>query len=259
LWVRRGRPERLYPSDRRLTRIGAGSEVTGVLSARRGTVWVESAGDHPGALWAAVMGLSLPHLLAARGSVVLHASCVEKDGAAVAFTGRQRAGKSSIAAALLTDGWRLVADDALLVTVAGDRVLATPSFPALRLWTPLAASLAATMGLDQAPTHPGIDKRWLFLGDRNWSERTSVELAGLCIIDEERTGRMRGSDSMLAVLASTFDPEPGLRRHWRRWFDSARRVACSIPVLRVQAPGDFKPDFRFAAGVTRELRAAGVL
>src|SRR5205085_1899055 len=63
LWVRRGRPERLYPSDRRLTRIGAGSEVTGVLSAMRGTVWVECAGEHPGALWAAVMGLSLPHLL----------------------------------------------------------------------------------------------------------------------------------------------------------------------------------------------------
>jgi hypothetical protein len=259
LWVRRGRPERLYPSDRRLTRIGAGSEVTGVLSAMRGTVWVECAGEHPGALWAAVMGLSLPHLLAARGSVVLHASCVEKDGAAVAFTGRQRAGKSSIAAALLTDGWRLVADDALVVTVAGDRVVATPSFPALRLWTPLAASLAATLGLDTAPTHPGIDKKWLFLGDRNWSERTSVDLACLCVIDEERPSRMRGSDSMLAVLAGTFDPEPGLQRHWRRWFDSARRVASSIPVLRVPAPDDFRPDFRFAASVARELRAAGVL
>jgi hypothetical protein len=256
--VRRGRPERLYPSDRRLTRIGAGSEVTGVLSARRATVWVETAGEHPGALWAAVMGLSLPHLLAARGSVVLHASCVEKDGAAVAFTGRQRAGKSSIAAALLTDGWRLVADDALLVTVAGDRVLATPSFPALRLWTPLAASLAASLALAQAPTHPGIDKKWLFLGDRTWSERTSVDLACLCIIDGDHPSRMRGSDSMLAVLAGTFDPEPGLRRHWRRWFDCARRVAGSVPVLRVAAPSDFKPDFRFGAGVARALRAAGV-
>jgi hypothetical protein len=230
-----------------------------VVSPTRATVWVDTVGNHPGALWGAVMGISLPHLISSRGSVVLHASCVERDGAAVALMGQQKAGKSSVAAALLTQGWRLVADDALVVSVAGGRVRAAPSFPALRLWTPLAASLASALGLEQAPIHPSIDKQWIFLDERHWSRRAALDLACLCILGDGRPARMRGLDTMRAVLGGTLDPAPELGRHWRRWFVSARRVASAIPVLRISAPDDFKPDFRFGTGVARELRAAGVL
>jgi hypothetical protein len=259
LWIRCGQPERLYPSDRRLTRIGASSEVRGVVSPRRRTIWVERTGRYPGAVWGTVMGLSLPHLLSARGSVVLHASCAIKDGIAVAFVGRQRAGKSSIAAGLVTAGWRLVADDSLVVTAAGGRIRVAPSFPALRLWTPLAASLTSALGLEQAPIHPAIDKQWVFLGERYWSDKTRVDLACLCILDEGAPSRLHGPETMLAVLAATYDPEPELPRHWSRWFDSARQLACSVPVLRLSVPGQFGTDFRFVTGVTRQLRAAGVL
>jgi hypothetical protein len=259
LWVRCGEPDRLYPSDRRLTRIGVPGEVTGVVSPRRRTVWVERAGSHPGALWGAVMGLSLPHLLCARGSVVLHASCAVRDGTAVAFLGRQRAGKSSIVAALLTEGWRLVADDSLVLTLAGDRVRAAPSFPALRLWTPLATALASALGLEKAAVHPAVDKQWVFLGQHLWSDRPAVELACLCILEGGDTVRIRGHETMLALLGAVYGPEPELKRNWRRWFDSARNLASSVPVLRLAAPAAFRPDFRFSTDITRQLRAARVL
>jgi hypothetical protein len=259
LRIRSGKPEKLYPSDRRLTRIGASSEVGGVVSPRRSTIWVERTGRYPGALWGAVMGLSLPHLLSASGSVVLHASCAIKDGTAVAFVGRQRAGKSSIAAGLLTSGWRLVADDSVVVTVTGGRVRVAPSFPALRLWTPLAASLTSALGLEQAPIHPAVEKHWVFLGENHWSEKARVDLACLCILDERSPSRLHGPETMLSVLAATYDPDPELRRHWSRWFDSARQLACSIPLLRLSVPSEFDAGFRFARGVTRQLRAAGVM
>ena len=259
LWIRRGQPERVYPSDRRLSRLGAGSEVTGLVSPRRRTVWVERTGRYPGALWGTVMGLSLPHLLSARGSVVLHASCAIKDGTTVAFLGRQRTGKSSIAAALLTDGWRLVSDDSLIASVSDGRVRAAPSFPALRLWTPLATSLASALSLDQAPIHPAIDRHWVFLGERHWSDKVRVDLNCLCVLDDGRPTQLRGPETTLAVLASAYDPEPGLQRDRPRWFDSARRLASSVPVLRLSAPREFSPDFRIARGVTRQLRTAGVL
>jgi hypothetical protein len=259
LWIRRGKPDRLYPSDRRLTRIGAGSEVTGVVSPSRRTVWVDRTGRYPGALWGAVMGLSLPHLLSASGSVVLHASCAIRDGTAVAFVGRQRAGKSSIAAGLLTAGWRLVADDSVVLTAAGWRVRVAPSFPALRLWTPLAASLASALGLEKAPIHPAIEKHWVFLSENQWSDKAKVDLACLCILDERSPTRLHGPETMLAVLGATYDPDPELRRHWSRWFESARQLACSIPVIRLSVPSEFDAGFRFTRGVTRQLRAVGVL
>lgn len=259
VWVRQGRADRLYAGDRRLKRLGGPSEVVGMVSPRRRTVWIERAGPHPGAMWGAVMGISLPHLLSAGGSLLLHASCASKDGRAVAFLGPQRAGKSSITAALLTEGWRVVSDDALVVRTAGGCIRVQPSFPAVRLWAPLAASLASALALERAPIHPAIDKEWVFLKEEQWSDEAEVQLACLCVLDDGRLNRLRGTDTMRAVLAAIYDPQPRSPARWRQWFHSASQLASSLPVLRMSVPTDYRPDFRFGGGITRQLQAANVL
>ncbi len=70
-----------------------------------------------------------------RGLVPLHSGCVEINGRAVAFAGGSGVGKSTLTAAFLRRGYRVLADDVTVVDVAapgGPQVL--PSFPRIKLW-----------------------------------------------------------------------------------------------------------------------------
>lgn len=63
--------------------------------------------------------------------VILHASAVASGGAAVLITGASGAGKSALALTLMAHGATLVADDRVIVTRSGDRVLASAPAPIL--------------------------------------------------------------------------------------------------------------------------------
>jgi hypothetical protein len=146
------------------------------------------------------------------------------------------------------------------LTQAADRLGGAGGIPSrCALWTPLATALASALGLEKAAVHPAVDKQWVFLGQHLWSDRPAVELACLCILEGGDTVRIRGHETMLALLGAVYGPEPELKRNWRRWFDSARNLASSVPVLRLAAPAAFRPDFRFSTDITRQLRAARVL
>ena len=55
----------------------------------------------------------------------LHATAVALDGRAVLLLGKSGAGKSDLALRLVAAGWRLVADDRVVVTAQGDRLIAS--------------------------------------------------------------------------------------------------------------------------------------
>jgi len=60
--------------------------------------------------------------------LVLHATCVEVDGAAVLLRGPSAAGKSDLALRLIDEGARLVADDQVQVTaVRGELIASAPA------------------------------------------------------------------------------------------------------------------------------------
>jgi len=86
--------------------------------------------DH--GLLAAEMGMNLQMALGWRRHVLLHASCVERDGKALVITGESGSGKSTLAAMLGERGWRLMGDEfALLDPVAGT-VFAFPRLVSLK-------------------------------------------------------------------------------------------------------------------------------
>lgn len=106
-----------------------------------------------------ILGPALGLLLHQRGLLVLHASVVARDGAAVAFLGNNGWGKSTIAAALHSRGYDLVADDVAAIAVeheGGPTVV--PGFPQVKLWPEAASLLGETP--DRLPQlHPAFDKR----------------------------------------------------------------------------------------------------
>ncbi|WP_375286631.1 HprK-related kinase A [Sphingomonas sp.] len=66
-------------------------------------------------LLAAEMGMNLQLALGHRRHLLLHASCVERDGRALVMTGESGSGKSTLAALLSARGWRLMGDEFALL------------------------------------------------------------------------------------------------------------------------------------------------
>jgi hypothetical protein len=89
------------------------------------------------------LGPALGVLLRQRGRLVLHASALSVDGAAIAFLGGSGWGRSTIAAALQARGHGIAADDIVAVDVRGDQdtPLVYPGFPQVKLWPDAAAAL----------------------------------------------------------------------------------------------------------------------
>ncbi len=74
-------------------------------------------------------------ILLQRKRLVLHASCVEFEGQAIAFAGPCGAGKSTVAAACCQlGGGRLLADDVLAISIGNEGIaMAHPGFPRIKL------------------------------------------------------------------------------------------------------------------------------
>lgn len=121
-------------------------------------------GAPPEAVGVRLLGSVVPFWLERRGVPCLHASAVVVDGAAVAFLGGNRAGKSSLAAGLVARGRPLLADDMVAIERhATGRHLARPAYPQMRLW-PEAAERFVGRSRDLPTVHPGTDKRRVRVG-----------------------------------------------------------------------------------------------
>ncbi|MDB5685850.1 MAG: HprK-related kinase [Rhizorhabdus sp.] len=66
-------------------------------------------------LLAAEMAMNLQMALGERRFLLLHAAAVERNGQAIILTGESGSGKSTLAALLGEDGWRLLADEFVLI------------------------------------------------------------------------------------------------------------------------------------------------
>lgn len=120
-------------------RFGEGEEFIWSPSARRLTA---NAGIPRATLRHLVLDQLLP-LLLGHDRTVLHASAIGSPRGAIAFLGPTGVGKSTLAASFGRAGWRVIADDALVVRPRGGAALALPAYRGLRLWRDAARRLGA--------------------------------------------------------------------------------------------------------------------
>jgi hypothetical protein len=86
-------------------------------------------------------------LLHQRGTFVLHASAVAKDGISIILAGASGCGKSSLAAAFWQRGYRLLCDEiAAIHEDPTGEFWVKPEFPGVQLWSRAARELAIDLG-----------------------------------------------------------------------------------------------------------------
>ena len=83
-------------------------------------------------LLAAEMGMNLQMALGWRRHLLLHASCVEKDGRALLMTGMSGSGKSTLSAMLGELGWRFMGDEFALLDIDTGEVHPFPRLISLK-------------------------------------------------------------------------------------------------------------------------------
>lgn len=84
-------------------------------------------------LW--ILGTCMGAILMQRKVFPLHGSAVAINGKAYAFVGDSGAGKSTLASAFLNQGYQLLSDDVIAVSLSSDNTpIVTPSYPQQKLW-----------------------------------------------------------------------------------------------------------------------------
>ena len=105
-----------------------------------------------------LLGSCMGGLLMQRGMLPLHGSAIEIDGKAYAIVGDSGAGKSTLASAFLREGFRLISDDVIPVTICEGVPMVTPAYPQQKLWL----ESLNHFGMESEGLRPIIDRETKF-------------------------------------------------------------------------------------------------
>jgi hypothetical protein len=179
-----------------------------------------------------------------RGQHVLHASAVERDGRALAFTAMSGTGKSTLAASFVARGFSLVADDGVRLERHADAYDITPSYPGLRLWSQSIEALSWNGERSLPVGDDGEKKRVRPRRGAFSSSRSRLS----CIYFIERssevrtpeTSRLRPGDALFGLLEATFRcPLPHTARAGDE-FAALTDLVARVPVRRLRMPDDLR-------------------
>lgn len=212
-----------------------------IESGRRITV-EPSANASEDAVRVFLTGPALAALLLQRGLFLLHAAACELPAGTVLLAGSSGRGKSTVLAALLARGHRLVADDLAAVTLddAGHPVVHTAS-SSLKLFP----DSLRKVGFDCdafATVRQGVSKLWVSPRAESTAAPGPHCVAGVCTLDygDARTiqfTRVRGQERLLHINRNRYAPflTASLRLHERQ-FPIAAALATKTSVVRISRP-----------------------
>ena len=230
------------------------------LIAERGReVVVDPCEGSGGAVRAFLLGSVLGACLQQRGRLTLHASAVETDAGAALFAGPQGVGKSTLLAALLHRGYRMLADDVSAITLDADgSPQVSGAFPHLRLWADV-MDLLRWNGTERAIEEVrGARSKWCVPVERFRDAPLAVRAVFVLSAhggDSIAIWPAPASTAFASLVEHTYRPrlvrELGLeRRHFRMVGATVRHA----PVIRVGRPRD---SFQIDALVDRIVEYLG--
>ena len=186
----------------------------------------------------------LSFALLKQGIESLHATTVAVNGLAAAFLGDSCYGKSSLGAACLQAGHRLLTDDVLVVTEKHGRFVAHPGPPRIKLFPHIAQAFLGKLAAG-TPMNPQTPKLVIPLPARLHTDR-AVPLGTLYVLQPPGGSRRRRITitplsprrACLALVANTFNTVIMERTRLTRQFNLAARLAAAVPVKLLSYPDD---------------------
>lgn len=189
-----------------------------------------------------LLGQALSFALVKGGFEPLHATAVVVEDQAVAFLGDCGFGKSTLAAAFLQAGHRLLTDDLLLLRTTTRGILAYAGPPRIKLFPEMARKFLgqASSGV---PMNPNTQKLIIPLDD-NWVCADAAPLATIYVLapPHEVAGRdirivsISQREAFVMLLASAFNyviSDPG---RLRRQFEATQALANAAIVRKLCYP-----------------------
>lgn len=185
-----------------------------------------------------LLGSAWAVLLHQRGILPLHGCALEWRGSAWLFVGESGAGKSTMAAALLRLGTRLVSDDVAAI----DRRQGVGLWPGLRSMKLAPGAATAVSGSSLGPTHDGAKRRLVpdsLVSDERLPLAGIIELAAAPGGSAPRLNRVRGSAACTIAVRHTFRgiaaPMLGTAE---RHLAACAALAGAVPFFRLERPWD---------------------
>lgn len=204
----------------------------------------------------------LSFALLKRGIEPLHATSVVIDGQAVAFLGDCGYGKSSLGAAFLNVGYPLLTDDLLVLKEQGDRFVAYPGPPRIKLFPAIARRLLGA-GVNGPPMNHGTSKLVIPLGENETVlPRCVVPLRAIYVLKppsaRSRNGRiairpLSPRCAFMALVKNTFNAVIVDRERLERQFQMATRLATRVPVKSLSYPRNLSRIFEVRESILREV------
>ena len=187
-----------------------------------------------------LLGQVLSFSLLSRGYEPLHATAVVMGGEAVAFLGDCGYGKSTLGAAFLDRGMRILTDDVLTLEMRDGRWMAHAGPPRLKLFPSVARTVLARAA--GSPFHADTSKMILPLAATEAHDH-SVPLRALYVLpDPAQPGRQPGTVSIapiegekafLEILRSAFNLVRVDRARLSNQFNVATQLITDVPIRRL--------------------------
>ena len=192
-----------------------------------------------------LLGPVMGFVLLLRGFISLHACAVAVDQHAIAIVGPAGSGKSTTAAAFAEQGYRILAEDVVMLRDLGNEFLVQPAYPCIRLWPASVEALYGTAATLPKLT-PTWDKCYLDLTqDKYKFQHEPLPLAAIYVLAERR-------DDLAAPFVEDFAPAEGLmslvantyatylmdKEMRAREFEFLQRVVSAVPLRRVTPHSD---------------------
>ena len=181
-----------------------------------------------------LLGPVLALVLRLQGVMCLHASGVCDGEGAVVFVGPPEAGKSSIAAAFVRSGWKLLADD--LVPVSRRQGWSASSgYPGLRLW---AESAAIMYGKEaRFPRSSPTWGKYLVEHRRGFAEG-ETPLRAIFILEPRGDSsaiatQIGGTAAVMRLVENTYLNYLPCPKFRRQSLETIAEIAQEIPVLKI--------------------------
>jgi hypothetical protein len=225
-------------------------------------VYRELDGGSPESFQTYLLGQVLSFAVLKQGTEPLHATTVVIDGGAVAFLGGCGYGKSSLGAAFLQVGYPLLTDDLLVLKEQGDRFMAYPGAPRIKLFPDIARSLLGER-VNGVPMNNETSKIVIPL-DQNKTAFPggAFPLKAIYVLTSPRSGSrshrisirsLSAQRAFVELIKNTFNAVIVESQRLERQFGLFTRLASWVPVRSLSYPRDLRRISQVRDSILREL------